>query len=108
MSGPSSVACAVKPLSNSAEPNAYRVEFASTARRDLRGVPPRIQPAIIEFVYGDLARQPRRVGKPLQRELEGLWSARRGPYRILYEIFDERLVVLVVHVDHRADIYRSR
>jgi mRNA-degrading endonuclease RelE of RelBE toxin-antitoxin system len=65
-------------------------------------------PAIIEFVYGDLAKSPRRVGKPLQRELEGLWSARRGPYRILYEIIDARLVVLIVNVDHRADIYRPR
>ena len=86
----------------------YQVELAGTARRDLRGVPPRIVPAIVEFVYGDLARQPRRVGKPLQRELEGLWGARRGPYRIIYEIHDDRLVVLVIHVDHRADIYRPR
>jgi mRNA-degrading endonuclease RelE of RelBE toxin-antitoxin system len=86
----------------------YRVEFAGTARRDLRAVPPRIVPAIIEFVYGDLARQPRRVGKPLQRELEGLWGARRGPYRIIYDIVEERLVVIVIHVDHRADVYRPR
>lgn len=86
----------------------YEVEFAGTARRDLRAVPPRIVPAIIEFVYGDLARQPRRAGKPLQRELEGLWGARRGPYRIIYEIVEERLVVIVVHVDHRADVYRPR
>ncbi|MGL5827785.1 MAG: type II toxin-antitoxin system RelE family toxin [Nocardioides sp.] len=86
----------------------YIVELAGTARRDLHGVSPRLVPAIIEFVYGDLARWPRRVGKPLQRELAGLWSARRGPYRILYEIKDEALVVLIVHVDHRADIYRPR
>lgn len=86
----------------------HQVEFAATARRDLHGVPPRILPAIIEFVYGDLARNPRRVGKPLQRELEGLYSARRGPYRIVYEIHERRLLVVVIHVDHRADIYRPR
>ena len=94
-------------MSGAAE-DGYQVELAGVARRDLSGVPPRIVPAIIEFVYGDLARQPRRVGKPLQRELEGLWGARRGPYRIIYEIHDDRLVVLVIHVDHRADIYRPR
>ncbi len=91
-----------------ADASSYDVEFAGTARRDLRAVPPRIVPAIIEFVYGDLARTPRRVGKPLQRELEGLWSARRGPYRIIYDIIEDRLIVIVVHVDHRADIYRAR
>lgn len=79
---------------------AYEVEFAGMARQDLRGVPPRIVPAIIEFVYGDLARFPRRVGKPLQRELAGLWGVRRGPYRILYDIVEQRLVIIVVHVDH--------
>lgn len=88
--------------------DSYQVEFAGTARRDLQRVPPRIVPAIIEFVYGDLARNPRRVGKPLQRDLVGLWSARRGPYRVLYEIVDDRLIVVVIHVDHRADIYRPR
>lgn len=86
----------------------YRVELAGTARRSLRSIPPRIVPAIIEFVYGDLARTPRRVGQPLQRELEGLFGARRGPYRIIYEVFDDRLVALVVHVDHRSDVYRPR
>lgn len=86
----------------------YQVEFAGTARRDLRAVPPRIVSAIIEFAYGDLARRPRTVGEPLQRGLEGLWGARRGPYRIIYEIHDERVAVLVIHVAHRADVYRSR
>ncbi len=86
----------------------YEVELAPTARRDLARIPPRIVPAIIEFVYGDLARFPRRVGKQLRNDLEGRWSARRGPYRIVYRIVDERLLVLVIDVDHRADIYRPR
>ncbi|MDR1188999.1 MAG: type II toxin-antitoxin system RelE/ParE family toxin [Bifidobacteriaceae bacterium] len=90
-----------------APPPAFRVEFAGSARRDLQGVPPRIIPAIIEFAYGDLARNPQRVGRPLRRELEGLWGARRGPYRIIYEIRDEQLLVVLIHVDHRADVYRA-
>ena len=86
----------------------YEVHLASPARRDLRRVPPRIVPAIVEFLYGELARKPKRVGKALERELEGYWSARRGPYRIIYRIDDDQLVVLVVNVDHRADVYRPR
>ncbi|NYI47954.1 mRNA-degrading endonuclease RelE of RelBE toxin-antitoxin system [Nocardioides aromaticivorans] len=87
---------------------AYEVRLASPARRDLRSVPPRIVPAIVEFLYGELARNPKRVGKALERELEGYWSARRGPYRIIYRIDDDQLIVLVVNVDHRADVYRPR
>ncbi|TIC87646.1 type II toxin-antitoxin system RelE/ParE family toxin [Nocardioides sp. GY 10113] len=81
--------------------SSYDVRLASTAQHDLRRVPPRIVPAIIEFLYGDLSRDPRRVGKPLQRELEGFWSARRGPYRVIYRIDDGELVVLVIRVDQR-------
>jgi mRNA interferase RelE/StbE len=86
----------------------FTVIFSPTAARNLERIPARIVPAVIEFVYGDLARNPRRVGKPLQREPEGTFSARRGPYRVLYEIDDEEIRVLVLAVDHRADVYRRR
>lgn len=85
----------------------YEVIFAPTARRELSAVPERIIPAIVEFVYGDLAAFPRRVGKPLSRELEGSFSARRGSYRILYEIDDKQMRVLILRVAHRADVYRT-
>jgi mRNA interferase RelE/StbE len=85
----------------------YEVIFAATARKDLQRIPPRIVPAIIEFVFGDLARRPRRVGKLLKRELEGSYSARRGPYRILYNINDAANRVETLRVDHRADVYRN-
>src|SRR5665811_1397745 len=79
----------------------------AAARRDLARIPPRIVPAIIEFVFGDLARTPRKVGKPLKGELEGSYSARRGPYRILYNINDTSNRVEILRVDHRADVYRT-
>ena len=85
----------------------YEVIFAATARRDLQRIPPRIVPAIIEFVFGDLAQTSRRVGKPLKEELEGSHSARRGPYRILCNINDPGNRVEILRVDHRADVYRN-
>ena len=85
----------------------HEVIFAATARRDLRRIPPRIVPAIIEFVFGDLARTPKKVGKPLKGELEGSHGARRGPYRILYNINDAANRVEILRVDHRADVYRN-
>jgi Cytotoxic translational repressor of toxin-antitoxin stability system len=84
----------------------YTVRFTATARRDLGRVPPRVLSAVVEFAFGDLSRQPHRVGKPLRRDLAGTFSARRGPYRVLYRIDDEQLTVAILRVDHRADVYR--
>jgi len=85
----------------------YDVRFSASARRDVRRIPPRIVPAIVEFAYGDLAREPRRVGKPLERELAGTFSARRGPYRLLYRVDDEAARVYILRIDHRGDVYRQ-
>lgn len=84
----------------------FEVVFSATARRDMNGIPPRVIPAIVEFAFGDLAASPRRVGKPLERELRGSYSARRGSYRILYEIHDDEERIVVLRVAHRADVYR--
>lgn len=81
--------------------------MTATARRDLQRISPRIIPAIIEFAFGDLATSPRRMGKPLQRELAGLFGARRGPHRILYPINDDTNRVVILRIDHRSDVYRS-
>ena len=49
-----------------------------------------------------------RVGKPLRFELEGVWSARRGPYRVIYRIGEGEREVIVVAVGYRAGVYRRR
>ncbi|MGB8506044.1 type II toxin-antitoxin system RelE family toxin [Mycobacterium sp.] len=85
---------------------AYTVRFTATARRDLHKLPPRVLAAVIEFAFGDLSREPRRVGKPLRRELAGMYSARRGPYRVLYRVDDDDSLVFIQRVDHRGDVYR--
>jgi len=83
------------------------IQWAPTAQRDLRRLPEKIGTAVIEFVYGSLAVTPERVGRELHLELAGHHAARRGDYRVIYRIDREGGVVLIVHVDHRADAYRS-
>lgn len=85
---------------------AFEVRFTASARRSLNALPPRVLSAVVEFTFGDLARQPRRVGKPLSDDLAGLFSARRGPYRVLYRIDEAARIVFSVRVDHRVDVYR--
>ena len=48
------------------------------------------------------------LGKPLRFELEGLHSARRGDYRVVYEIDQEQDEVTIIAIQHRSDVYRRR
>ena len=87
---------------------AYEIAWAAPAKRALRRLPEKISTAVVEFAYGSLAANPRRVGKPLQLRLVGLHSARRGDYRVVYRIDDAHRRIEVVAVEHRADVYRPR
>lgn len=87
---------------------AYTVVMASPALWNLEHTPPRYAAAILEFIYAVLPENPARLGKPLERELEGLHGARRGDYRVVYEIREDDESVLIVRIDHRAQVYRSR
>jgi mRNA-degrading endonuclease RelE of RelBE toxin-antitoxin system len=64
--------------------------------------------AVIDFITGPLLDNPRRVGAALRDELEGIWSGRRGTYRVLYRIDEERREVIVLRIGHRRDIYRTQ
>ncbi|MCT9001358.1 type II toxin-antitoxin system RelE family toxin [Microbacterium memoriense] len=85
----------------------YDVVFTKSARRALENtLPESVAAAAFEFIVGALAENPRRVGKPLREPLAPLYSARRGDYRVLYRIEDDRLVIEIVTVEHRRDVYR--
>lgn len=86
----------------------HDVSWAAAAIRSLDRLPEKVATACVEFVYGSLAAHPRRVGKPLRFDLEGLHSARRGDFRVVYEVDDDEHQVTIVAIDHRGDIYRSR
>jgi mRNA interferase RelE/StbE len=87
---------------------AWKLVVAAAAERSLDRLPPKVAVAIVEFMLEPLIETPRRVGHPLHRELAGLWSARRGAYRIVYELDEIEWAVEVVRIDHRADVYRPR
>jgi mRNA-degrading endonuclease RelE of RelBE toxin-antitoxin system len=91
------------------EASEYELTVTPPAARALaESLPEAVAIAVIEFLTTALVREPRRVGKPLRRELTGVHSARRGTYRVLYRIDDERREVIVLRVEHRSDVYRPR
>lgn len=85
----------------------YDVVFTRSARRALENtLPEAVAAAAFEFIVGALAENPKRVGKPLREPLAPLYSARRGDYRVLYRIEDDRLVIEIITIEHRRDVYR--
>lgn len=85
----------------------YELVFTRSAKRALANdLPESVAAAAFEFIVGALAANPYRVGKPLRPPLEPLYSARRGEYRILYRIEDDRLIIEIVTIEHRRDVYR--
>jgi mRNA-degrading endonuclease RelE of RelBE toxin-antitoxin system len=86
----------------------YELVVTGPAARSIEtALPETVAFAVIDFITGPLLENPRRVGAPLRGELEGIWSARRGTYRVLYRIDDEAREVVVLRIGHRGDIYRS-
>lgn len=86
----------------------FEIAWSPSALRELGRLPEKVATAVVEFVYGALARNPRRVGHELRFELQGKHSANRGDYRIVYEVDDNVLAVKILAIDHRSKIYRPR
>ena len=86
----------------------YEVAITPEGLRHLNRLPAKVREAALAAILGPIAENPRRLGKPLLGELEGLHSARRGDYRIIYEIHEVQNVVLIHRVQHRRDAYGPR
>ena len=86
----------------------FRVVVTRTAARQLaEHLPEAAAAACVEFIFGPLAENPKRVGTPLRNPFEGQWRARRGEYRVRYRIEQSDQIVYVLDVEHRRDAYRS-
>ncbi|ACU88941.1 type II toxin-antitoxin system RelE family toxin [Desulfomicrobium baculatum] len=83
----------------------YSLSFKASVAKDLRQIPKRDVQSILKRIEG-LADDPRPSGS---EKLSGQerFRVRQGTYRIVYEIKDQELVVMVVKIGHRCDIYRS-
>jgi mRNA interferase RelE/StbE len=83
----------------------YRLTFRKSVAKDLRSIPPNDLFRILKRIEA-LAEDPRPMGS---EKLSGQerYRVRQGVYRIVYEIQDEELVIIVVKVGHRRDVYRK-
>jgi mRNA interferase RelE/StbE len=86
----------------------YQVEWTRSALRRLDRIPDKAAAACIEVIYRPMVENPARVGGALRLDLAGKRSARRGDFRVIYEIDDKARVVTIIAIDHRSDAYRTR
>ena len=90
-------------------PSAYSLALAPPARRAIaERLPEPVAASVIDFLTTTLIEHPHRLGKPLRGDLAGVWSARRGTYRVLFRIDDDVREVVVLSVEHRSSAYRPR
>ena len=87
---------------------AWKVEYAQSVQKSVAKLDPAIRSRIREYIENRLALldDPRQIGDALTGPLRGSWRYRVGDYRIICRILDDRLVVLVIQIGHRSDVYR--
>ena len=86
----------------------WQVEFDDRALRELRKLDKPIQKQILRFLRQRVAtdEDPRRLGSALKGDRHGLWRYRVGPYHLVCLIEDGRLIVVILALGHRKEIYQ--
>ena len=82
----------------------YEIIFRTPAKRFLKTLDKKTQKRIISKIE-KLSKNPR-TGKPLTGSLKGLWRERQDNYRIIYRIKDQELIIFVLNIGERKDIYK--
>jgi mRNA interferase RelE/StbE len=87
---------------------AWNLELSSRAQQQLDKLDKADARRIAKFLYERVGRlnDPRQIGEPLQGTLIGLWRYRVGDYRIICTLEHDRLVVLVLRIGHRREVYK--
>jgi len=86
----------------------WRIEIGRTATRQITKLDHQAQKSILNFLRERLSQadNPRQWGRALQGEKRGLWRYRVGDYRLICDIQDESITILVLELGHRKDVYR--
>ena len=86
----------------------WRVEFDARAEKELDRLDPQDAKRILKYLFERIEtdEDPRRFGDSLRSNLAGLWKYRIGNYRVICDIQDKVLLVLVIRIGHRREVYR--
>lgn len=86
----------------------YSVKFEKQALKSLKDIDKKQSKLIMTWIENNLdgCENPRRLGKPLKGKLNEYWRYRVGQYRVLVEIKDDKLMIVMINIGHRKDIYK--
>ena len=88
---------------------AWQIELARDAERELRRIDRQAARRILRFLHDRFARldDPRSIGEALKgSKLGEFWKYRVGAYRVISHIKDDALLILIVKIGHRSEVYR--
>lgn len=83
----------------------YKVAYLDSVEEDLKKLDKSIIKKIINRIETYLAVDPKRLGKPLKGEFQGYWRYRWGNYRIIYKISEREILIVVMRISHRQNVY---
>jgi mRNA interferase RelE/StbE len=83
----------------------YKVLWDDAAIADLKYIDKATARKLIKKTTEHLSKEPERLGKPLTGNLKGLFHYRLGDYRIIYEVHKKEIVIIIVKIGHRRDVY---
>ncbi len=86
----------------------WQIEITRTAEKQIQKLDRAAQQSIVRFLRERVktTENPRQWGKPLHGDKRRLWRYRVGDYRLICDIQDEKITILVLRVGHRKDVYR--
>jgi len=84
---------------------AYKLFYKSSVEKDLKGLPKERKAKILKKIEKDLAMDPKGKGKPLKGKWKGLWRYEVWPYRVIYSISTDS--ILILRIRHRKEVYRK-
>ncbi|MDD5568256.1 MAG: type II toxin-antitoxin system RelE/ParE family toxin [Candidatus Omnitrophica bacterium] len=84
---------------------AYKVVYSDQVEEDLRKLDRSTVKKILTRIESYLATDPKALGKLLKGEFQGYWRYRWGDYRVIYKISEREILILVLRISNRKDVY---
>ncbi|MDD4980027.1 MAG: type II toxin-antitoxin system RelE/ParE family toxin [Candidatus Omnitrophica bacterium] len=83
----------------------YKVAYLDSVEEDLKGLDRPTVKKILARIETYLAQDPKGLGKPLKGEFQGYWRYRWGDYRVIYRIAEREILIIILRISHRKEVY---